>query len=222
MLRLRGFISLFQAAFCFAFLASASFAQKSSQAVIGAQTRQAQAAPKADEDSADIPPFARDQVSPEEYFALRDQEVRTRRGLDDLALAPHARSFAVSRMEFQQNFLRTALQGLSPFSGLIPAAPVATWNPLGPDPIPNGQTTTNEVAVSGRVTAIVVDPTTEQTVYVGTAQGGVYRTTDGGATWTPLMDAAQSLAIGALALDPNNRGNLFIGTGEGNLSGDSF
>ena len=34
--------------------------------------------------------------------------------------------------------------------------------------------------------------------YVGTAQGGLYRTTNGGATWTPLMDNALSLAIGTL------------------------
>src|SRR5262249_57074856 len=67
-----------------------------------------------------------------------------------------------------------------------------------------------------------VDPATDQTVYVGTAQGGVYRSLDGGNTWTPLMDSAQSLAIGVLALDPQNSDTLFVGTGEGNLSADSF
>src|SRR4051812_8347623 len=54
-------------------------------------------APEADEDSADIPPFARGRISEEEYFALRDQEVRRRRGTDDLLRSPQARSQAVRR-----------------------------------------------------------------------------------------------------------------------------
>ncbi|HET9839147.1 MAG TPA: Ig-like domain repeat protein [Candidatus Angelobacter sp.] len=165
--------------------------------------------------------MARDRISQEQYLSLRDQDVRMRRGIEDLLRAPGARSLAVRRMELQENFLRLATQALNPFSGLIQLA-APSWTPLGPAPIPNGQTTAVQVPVSGRVTAIVVDPTTTQTVYVGTAQGGVYRSTDGGASWTALLDSAQSLAIGALALDPQNPNTLFVGTGEGNLSGDSF
>jgi hypothetical protein len=180
------------------------------------------AEPEADTDSADIPPFARGRISEEEYFALRDQEIRTRRGIDDLLRHPQARSQAVRTMEFQEKVLRLVPQGLTPFSALIPAAPVATWTPIGPAPIPNGQTSPSEVAVSGRVTAIAVDPTNANTVYVGTAQGGVYLSTDGGASWTPLLDTAQSLAIGAITIDPNTPTTVFVGTGEGNLSGDSF
>jgi len=76
--------------------------------------------------------------------------------------------------------------------------------------------------VSGRVTAIAVDPTSDLIVYVGTAQGGLYRSLDGGTNWTALMDSAQSLAIGAITIDPLNHDTVFVGTGEGNLSGDSF
>jgi hypothetical protein len=176
----------------------------------------------ADSDSADIPPFARDRISETEYFALRDQEIRIRRGLDDLERHPHARSQAIRRMEFQEQFLRRVPQGLTPLSALIAAPVTPVWTPLGPAPIPNGQTSPAEVAVSGRVTAIAVDPTNENFVYVGTAQGGLYRSLDGGGSWTPLLDSAQSLAIGAIAIDPQNHDTLFVGTGEGNLSGDSF
>src|SRR5258708_4778099 len=96
------------------------------------------------------------------------------------------------------------------------------WTPLGPAPMPNGQTTAISTPVSGRVTAIVVHPTNENIVYVGTAQGGLYRSLDGGTTWTALMDDALSLAIGSIAIDPLDSTTLFVGTGEGNLSGDSF
>ena len=105
-----------------------------------------------------------------------------------------------------------------------------TWTFVGPAPIPNGQTDTRSDPVSGRVSAIAVDPANANIAYVGTAQGGVYRTTDGGATWTPLMDNAVSpaglvgtpLAIGAITIDPTNSSTILVGTGEGNLSADSF
>ena len=53
------------------------------------------------------------------------------------------------------------------------------------------------------------------------AAGGVYRSLDGGATWTAIFDGADSLAIGALALDAAN-GRLYVGTGEPNGAVDCF
>jgi hypothetical protein len=185
--------------------------------------------PEADADSADIPAIARGHISEEEYLARRDQQIRMQRGIDDLVRDPLLRTNAIRTMELQEFFLHQLRSGQAPLGLLAPAA-TNSWTPLGPDPIPNGQTSgtvldpTKEVPVSGRVTAIVIDPSdpTANTVYVGTAQGGLYRTLDGGATWTQLMDAAQSLAIGALALDPLDHTVLFVGTGEGNNSADSF
>ncbi len=173
-----------------------------------------------DGDSADIPPFARGKISPEQYLTLRDQHVQTLRGLSDLSRNPAIRSSAIRSMQLQEQFYRNFQ---FPFAAGTAAAPaVPTWTELGPDPIPNGQTGVVEVPVSGRVTAIAIDPTNENIVYVGAAQGGVYRTTDGGTTWTPLMDSAQSLSIGAITIDPLNHDTVFVGTGEGNFAADSF
>jgi hypothetical protein len=225
--KLRGLIGLVHSILLLVFLAAAALGQDSPQQAAGS-TGQGQTpaavvpTADADADSADIPAFARDRISEEQYFALRDQDIRVRRGIDDLLRFPQARSLAVRKMQFQEQFLRLVPQGLNPLSSLLPVITTPNWTALGPDPIPNGQTTGVEVPVSGRVTAIVVSPATDQTVYVGTAQGGVYRSIDGGTTWTALLDSAQSLAIGALALDPQNADTLFVGTGEGNLSGDSF
>src|SRR6266705_5573684 len=69
---------------------------------------------------------------------------------------------------------------------------------------------------------IVVDPTNSNKVYLGAAQGGVWRSLDGGLTWTPIFDTAQSLSIGALALAPSDPTKLYVGTGEPNNSADSF
>ena len=76
--------------------------------------------------------------------------------------------------------------------------------------------------MSGRATAIAIDPTDPAIVYLGTAQGGLFRTTDGGSNWTALMDNAQSLAIGAITIDPADCTIVFVGTGEANQSLDSF
>jgi Fibronectin type III domain len=48
--------------------------------------------------------------------------------------------------------------------------------------------------------------------------GGVWKSTDGGATWTPKSDGEASLAIGALAVDPNSANVVYAGTGEDNTS----
>jgi photosystem II stability/assembly factor-like uncharacterized protein len=50
----------------------------------------------------------------------------------------------------------------------------------------------------------------------------VWKTTDGGQTWTPLTDFQASLAIGAVAIDPNNSSTIYAGTGEDNYSVDSY
>src|SRR6266404_7544394 len=72
----------------------------------------------------------------------------------------------------------------------VPAFPA--WTALGPFPIPNGQTQNRTDPVSGRVTAIAIDPADPNIAYVGAAQGGLYRTLNRGTTWTQLMDNAFS------------------------------
>ena len=105
-----------------------------------------------------------------------------------------------------------------------------TWQAIGPAPILGGQTPTSATdstrsSVAGRVAALAIDPI-DNAVYAGGAQGGVWRTLNNGATWTPLTDFLGSLAIGSITLSPGahplNQATLYVGTGEGNFSGDSY
>jgi hypothetical protein len=100
-----------------------------------------------------------------------------------------------------------------------PATPgTSNWVPLGPLAIPNGQSYGGaRVIVTGRATAIVPHPTDPLTIYVGTARGGVWKTTDGGITWTPKSDNEISLAIGTMAISHSSPLTLYAGTGEGNI-----
>jgi len=101
---------------------------------------------------------------------------------------------------------------LGPPSGTGPQ-----WRSLGPWTIPNGQTYGNSrVNVSGRLSAIAIDPRNPAHVLVGAANGGVWESRDRGGSWAPRTDYAATLAIGALAFDPRNPATVYCGTGEGN------
>jgi hypothetical protein len=172
------------------------------------------------ENDPDRPPLGKD-VYRKIYLRLRDQQIALYRGYP-FPQAYNAREVALDQMREQQGQLRIPTDLTSP-SVVVPAG-VPTWTSIGPAPIPNGQVAggATNVPVSGRVTSIAIDPDNAKDVYVGTAQGGLYRTTNGGTSWVPMMDGAATLAIGALAFAPSDHSRLYIGTGEGNLSGDSY
>ena len=69
---------------------------------------------------------------------------------------------------------------------------------------------------SGLVNEMVVNPTNANVVYLGAAGGGVWKTIDGGQTWTPLTDNQRSLQIGALALESLNPDVVYAGTDPNN------
>jgi sugar lactone lactonase YvrE len=73
--------------------------------------------------------------------------------------------------------------------------------------------------VGGRTTALAQTPDGDW--FAGTADGGVWRSSDQGQHWTPTFDNMPSLSIGALAVDPTD-GSLWVGTGEANTSQDSY
>jgi photosystem II stability/assembly factor-like uncharacterized protein len=75
--------------------------------------------------------------------------------------------------------------------------------------------------IGGRITDIAVDPTEDDIVYAGAAEGGVLRSMDAGATWTPLFDDQSTLSIGTLAIDPADPTVIYAGTGEVNPGGGS-
>jgi hypothetical protein len=71
--------------------------------------------------------------------------------------------------------------------------------------------------VAGRITGLAVDGAY---IYAGGADGGVFRSSDNGATWTPLTDGLPTLSVGDLQLAPD--GALWLATGEGNTGGTAY
>jgi hypothetical protein len=105
-------------------------------------------------------------------------------------------------------------------------ASAGQWTFIGPDSITNGQGLSTKgtcgsparITVTGRITSIGFGA---GSLYVGSASGGVWKSTDGGIQWTALTDQQVSLAIGALAVVPGSPDVIYAGTGEGNNGCDN-
>ena len=76
------------------------------------------------------------------------------------------------------------------------------WKLLGP------------TSVGGRIRSASVHPTNPDIVYIGAANGGVWKTTNGGYLWEPLMDFENSSSMGQVVIDPNNPSVIYAATGE--------
>ncbi len=91
-----------------------------------------------------------------------------------------------------------------------------SWLPMGPAPMTMLGWDMGNVA--GRVTAMAVDPADENLIYLGAAAGGLWKSTDGGTSWTQLFDAVGTESIGSVMLEAGNPDHVWAGTGEINSS----
>ncbi len=92
------------------------------------------------------------------------------------------------------------------------------WVSLGPSP----DNYFNYRNISSRIVTGAFDPSDPDIIYVGPANGGVWKSTDGGVNWKPLTDNQISLAMGSIAIDPTNTNIIYAGTGEATYSGVSY
>jgi photosystem II stability/assembly factor-like uncharacterized protein len=90
-----------------------------------------------------------------------------------------------------------------------------TWTAIGPAPLQAFN------QVSGRIVGIAPHPAVAGTLFIAAAGGGVWKTTDGGTSYTRLTDKQATLSMGAISIGTNNNQTIYAGTGEANNSGDS-
>src|SRR6185436_8877292 len=87
---------------------------------------------------------------------------------------------------------------------------VNTWENFGPH------------TKSGRIISIAFHPTDTNIMYAGSSSGGLWKTTNYGATWQPITDNYPTMGIGAVAINPQNPSSIIIATGEGYAFGSEF
>lgn len=92
-----------------------------------------------------------------------------------------------------------------------PQDDASNWQSLGPLDF---EITGSWSAGQGRVNVVTVDPNDENTMYIGSPAGGVWKTVDAGDTWTPLSDFLPQIGVSAIAVDPDNSNIVYIGTGD--------
>src|SRR5262249_5864391 len=104
---------------------------------------------------------------------------------------------ATAQLQINQNFVTQGPPSFGPLNTVQSG-----------DAPPNGN-------VAGAVGPVVADPTVPNTLFVGTPAGGIWKTTNGGASWTPLTDKQATLSIASLAYDPtdSSHSTLIAGTG---------
>ncbi len=80
---------------------------------------------------------------------------------------------------------------------------LSSWTFLGPGNI------------GGRTRVLAFDPADSNVMYSGGVSGGIWKSTNGGASWTPIGDELVNLAINSMVIDPKDGRTLYVGTGEG-------
>ena len=140
------------------------------------------------------------QAEAAEFFALKRAPVGE-------TAVPVDRYEAARKRTLKMDVYSTASGTFKPRGGDLGAASpnIGTWTSLGPGNI------------GGRTRAIVVDPTGAGTTwYAAGVAGGVFKTTNSGASWAPVGDSTlTNLAVTSLALKPGTPTTILAGTGEG-------
>ena len=80
----------------------------------------------------------------------------------------------------------------------VASAGVNTWTTNGPE--------------GGQIRALAIDPATPATLYAGTFGGGVFKSTNGGGSWTAINTGLTSNFANALAIAPSAPATLYAGT----------
>lgn len=88
------------------------------------------------------------------------------------------------------------------------------WQEVGPKVIPTNKLSYNSSGV-GRLNCMEADPTNKDILWVGSAAGGLWRSTDGGKNWTTNTDLLPTLGITDIAIHPTNPNIMYIATGDG-------
>ena len=76
--------------------------------------------------------------------------------------------------------------------------------------------------IGARVNTVAIHPQNDSIMFAGFSAGGLFRTRDNGANWTPVFDDQDFLAIGDITFDPNNPETVYVGTGDPNISAFPF
>ncbi len=112
------------------------------------------------------------------------------------------RSFPYGKVDYSAQ--RKAAESFKNNTSALRNASAVSWQFAGP------------INVGGRITDIAINPLNPNSAYLSAASGGVFKTTDGGNSWSAIFDNESTLSIGDLAIAPSDSNIIYVGTGEAN------
>jgi len=127
----------------------------------------------------------------------------------------------VNDAEYARSLMAAAARERAVNAHLLPGAQIdlaaspaqEVWNNIGP------RSSNQSYFDSGRLAGIVIHPDNSNIIYVASAGGGVWKTTNGGASWSPKTESVGSLGCGALAMDRSDPDTLYLGLGDPHRTG---
>ncbi|HEY6062938.1 MAG TPA: hypothetical protein VIV35_04985, partial [Chitinophagaceae bacterium] len=84
----------------------------------------------------------------------------------------------------------------------------SNWTSLGPS-VDNGGS-----IIAGRILCIAIDPNNTNNLWAGSASGGIWKSTNAGASWTYVTTGLHVLGVCSILVDPSNSNIIYAGTGE--------
>ncbi len=96
--------------------------------------------------------------------------------------------------------------------------PISAWNSIGPT---DTGIFTGRLPGQGRMNAVAIDPIDPNIWYVGAPAGGIWKSTNAGASWTNLFDDFPQIGVSGIAIDPNDTNIIYIATGDDDAA-DSY
>src|ERR1035437_5960644 len=104
--------------------------------------------------------------------------------------------------------------------GLATLVPLSTAQSLDPKLYSEMRWRTIGPTRAGRARAVAGSPSHPNVAYIGFDNGGVWRPTDYGSTWTPIFDNESTGSIGSIAVAPSDANTIYVGTGAGIIRPD--
>src|SRR4051794_9494465 len=120
-------------------------------------------------------------------------------------------------MRFRRGLFLCSLLTTAAFMSIVPSAQQRATAPAGPQPTATVEPLKFHYmgpAAAGRVATVAGVPGNANTYYLGSASGGVWKSTDGGNTFVPVFDDQPVAAIGSIAVADSDPNTVWVGTGE--------
>lgn len=134
--------------------------------------------------------------SPGEYLEFRKQSLRDENGEID----PDGLMRAKAHVDRMRALTPPAVGGITR----------GAWTSIGPGNI------------GGRIRAMVIRPSDPDTIFIGSVGGGIWKTANGGTSWSVVDDFMANLAVSTMVIDPSNANTMYAGTGEGYYNADGI